>query len=57
MFFARHGLPLGIMVTVSLPQFAIQMLPLRSDMVACGHQIWPSVTVKPFGPEMGFPFG
>ncbi len=43
MFWAAAGLPCGYRVTVPLPQFAIQMLPPRSERVACGKEIPPCV--------------
>ena len=52
---ARAGTPFGMNVTVSLPQFAVQMLPSRSETVACGHQMPPCV--KPAAGDFGEPFG
>ncbi len=43
MLTAASGSPPGNMVTESLPQLAIQMLPFLSDTVPCGHEMSPFV--------------
>src|SRR3546814_10031348 len=55
MLMAWVGSPFGILVTVSLPQLATQMLPSRSDDVPCGHEILP--WVNPVLGEIGVPSG